>query len=57
MPETDDIAAALRAWARRAKAIGQHDMRAALNAAATEVERLQDRIRALTAQIELGRKP
>lgn len=57
MPETGDLAAGLRAWARRAKAIGQHDMRTALNTAATEVERLQDEIRALTAKIELERKP
>jgi hypothetical protein len=53
---TDDIAAGLRAWARRAKAAGLSDMREALNAYALEVERVQDQLRKARAALERAKE-
>ena len=51
-----DIAAGLRAWARRAKAAGLSDMRGALMSYALEVERVQDQLREARAALERAKE-
>ena len=51
-----DIAAGLRAWARRATATGLGDMREALMSYALEVERLEDALREARAALERAKE-